>query len=259
MADTRPPAPGRRPVALVTGASRGIGAATAITLARQGHDVALAARTTADLDEVAASCAEHGAATLVVPTDVLEEEQVRAAVARTAAELGGLDVLVNNAGWNSFMVPLVDMRPSGWAKGLTLNLTQAFWAMQEAGRIMLAQGAGAVVNVTSLAGISASPGMAHYGAAKAGLVNLTRSAALEWGSRGVRVNAVAPGWVRTELSRFAWSDAQAEQAMVASAPLGRWGEPQEIADAIAFLVGPGAAYITGQTLVVDGGLSLGAA
>jgi NAD(P)-dependent dehydrogenase (short-subunit alcohol dehydrogenase family) len=254
---TTPAAAGRRPVALVTGASRGIGAATATALAAAGHDVAVASRTVADLEAVAAACEALGARALVVPTDVLVEAQVRAAVTRTAEELGGLDVLVNNAGWNSFMAPLVDLRPSGWEKGLTLNLTQAFWALQEAGRIMLEQGSGSVVNVASLAGVASSPGMVHYGAAKAGLINLTRNAAIEWGSRGVRVNAVAPGWVRTSLNEFAWTNEQMSQALVAGAPLGRWGEPREIADAIAFLAGPGASYITGQTLVIDGGLSLG--
>lgn len=248
-----------RPVALVTGASRGIGAATAVTLARQGHDVAVAARTVKDLERVAAQCGEHGARTLVVPTDVLVEEQVRAAVTRTARELGGLDVLVNNAGWNSFTVPLVDMRPSGWEKGLTLNLTQAFWALQEAGRIMLEQGSGAVINVASLAGVATSPEMVHYGAAKAALINLTKNAAVEWGSRGVRVNAVAPGWVKTSLNEFAWTDQEMETAFVAGAPLGRWGQPQEIADVIAFLASKGASYMTGQTLVIDGGLSLSTA
>lgn len=245
-----------RPIALVTGASRGIGAATALTLARRGHDVALASRTVADLEKVAAQCAEHGAQTLIVPTDVLVEEQVRSAVTTTAAQLGGLDVLVNNAGWNSFMVPLVEMRPSGWEKGLVLNLTQAFWAMQEAGKIMLEQGHGTVVNVASLAGVASSPGMVHYGAAKAALINLTRNAAIEWGSRGVRVNAVAPGWVKTDINSFAWTDEVQEKAFVAGAPLGRWGEPHEVAEAIAFLAGDASSYITGQTIVIDGGLSL---
>ena len=246
----------QRKVALVTGASRGIGAATAITLAAEGHDVALASRTVEDLEKVAAECAEHGARTLVVATDVMEEDQVRAAVTRTAEELGGLDVLVNNAGWNSFMVPITDMRASGWEKGITLNLTQAFWFIQEAGRLMVGQGGGAIVNVSSVAGTGTSPGMAHYGAAKAGLISLTANAAFEMGGQGVRVNAVAPGWVRTDISKFAWTDSDAEKAFVERAPIQRWGEPQEIADVIAFLASDKASYLTGQTIIVDGGLTL---
>ena len=247
---------GDRPVALVTGASRGIGAATAIELARRGYNVGLAARTVEDLEEVAAACAEHGAATHVARTDVMSEDQVRAAVTGTAEALGRFDCLINNAGWNSFMVPLVDMRPSGWEKGLTLNLTQAFWAMQEAGRLLLAQGSGSVVNVSSLAGTGASPGMVHYGASKAGLISLTKSAAIEWGSGGVRVNAVAPGWVKTAINSFAWTNDEAEKAFVERAPIQRWGRPEEVATTIAFLAGDDASYITGQTLLVDGGLGI---
>jgi NAD(P)-dependent dehydrogenase (short-subunit alcohol dehydrogenase family) len=245
-----------RKVALVTGASRGIGAATAIALAAEGYDVALASRTVEDLEKVAAQCAEHGVRTLVVQTDVMEEAQVRHAVTHTAAELGRLDVLVNNAGWNSFMVPITEMRSSGWEKGLTLNLTQAFWATQEAGKLMTAQGSGSIVNVSSVAGAGSSPGMAHYGAAKAGLISLTVNSAMEMGHAGVRVNAVAPGWVKTDISKFAWTDDDTEKAFVQRAPIQRWGVPQEVADAIVFLAGDKASYITGQTLVIDGGLTL---
>lgn len=245
-----------RPVALVTGASRGIGAATAVCLARDGFDVAVAARSVEDLERTAAQCAEHGAATLVLQCDVTDEAQVRSLVPAVVDGLSGLDTLINNAGWNSFMVPLVDMRPSGWEKGLRLNLTHVFWLLQEAGPVLFERGGGTVVNVSSLAGLGATPGMVHYGAAKAGLAQLTKSVAMEWGEHGVRVNCVAPGWIRTGISEFAWTDERLEQEFVKGAPLGRWGEPEEVAEVIAFLAGPRSSYMTGETVVVDGGLQL---
>ena len=246
-----------RKVALVTGASRGIGAEAAVCLARDGFDVALAARSVEDLERVAARCEEHGAATAVLPTDVLEEEQVRAMVRTCVDRLGGLQALVNNAGGGSFIAPLEGIRTRGFVKDLTLNLTSAWWAMQEAGEVMLDAGGGAVVNVASVSGLMASPGVAHYGAAKAGLIQLSKTAAMEWGTRGIRVNVVAPGWIRTELSRFGWGNADLERSMVAGAAIPRWGEAAEIAEVIAFLAGPKSSYITGATIVADGGLTLG--
>lgn len=244
-----------RPGALVTGASRGIGAACAAVLARDGFDLALAARDVEALEDVAQRCAEHGARAVVVPTDVTDEDQVRAMVGKAAGELGGLQAVVNNAGGSSFMAPLTETRPSGWDKVMRLNLTHIFWTLQEAGRVMLGQGQGSVVNLASYAGLGAAPTLAAYGAAKAGLVSLTKTTAAEWGSGGVRVNAVAPGWIKTDMNRAIWENEEAERAFVAGAALQRWGTTEEVAEAVAYLAGPRSSYITGHTLVIDGGLS----
>ena len=247
-----------RKVALVTGASRGIGEESAVALARDGFDVALAARSVEALEQTAARCAEHGARTVIIPTDVTQEPQVRNMVGKAAADLGRLDVLVNNAGGNNFMAGIVDLRSDGWEKLLRLNLTHVFWTMQEAGKIFLEQGSGAVVTVASVAALSSSPALAAYGAAKAALVSLTKTAATEWGPAGVRVNAVAPGWIKTDMNRFLWEDEQALKATVARATLGRWGEAAEIGEVVAFLSSDKASYITGQTIVADGGLTTAA-
>lgn len=245
-----------RPVALVTGASRGIGEETAVALARDGFDVALAARGADALQKVAARCAEHGARTAVVPTDVTDEAAVRAMVAATVDRLGGLAVLVNNAGGTKFTAPIVDTRAEGFEKVLRLNLVHVFWALQEAGRVMAAAGGGVVINVASVAGLGAVPGNVSYATAKAGLLSLTKTAAMEWGPHDVRVNAVAPGWVKTELNRFLWEDAEAERQTAALSALKRWGRVEEISEVIAFLASPRASYITGHTLVIDGGQTL---
>lgn len=245
-----------RKVALVTGASRGIGEESAVALARDGFDVALAARSVGALEETAARCQEQGARTTVIPTDVTQESQVRSMVEKAAGDLGGLHVLINNAGGTGFMAPLIDTRPEGWDKLLRLNLTHVFWALQVAGRIMTEQGEGAVVNVASYAGVGAAPTLSAYGASKAALMSLTRTAAAEWGPAGVRVNAVAPGWIKTDLNRVVWENPEAEKAFVERAALGRWGEPGEIAECVAFLAGPKSSYLTGHTMVADGGLTL---
>lgn len=244
-----------RKVALVTGASRGIGEETAVCLARDGFDVALAARGAEALEKTATRCAEHGARTVVVPTDVTDEEQVRHLVGAAVDELGGLHVVVNNAGGSGFTASITETRPAGFDKVMRLNLTHVFWLLQEAGRVMLEQREGSIVNVASVAGLSASPRLSPYGAAKAGLISLTKTAAAEWGHAGVRVNAVAPGWIKTELNRVMWENTEVERSMVARAALPRWGEPREIAECIAFVAGPRASYLTGQTIVVDGGLT----
>jgi NAD(P)-dependent dehydrogenase (short-subunit alcohol dehydrogenase family) len=244
-----------RRVALVTGASRGIGEESAVALAAAGFDVALAARSVDALGRTAERCEAQGARTRIIPTDVTQEAQVRNMVGKTVTDLGGLHVLVNNAGGTGFMAPLTETRPEGFEKVLRLNLTHVFWALQEAGRVMAGQDGGAVVNIASVAGVTSSPGLSAYGASKAALISLTRTAAAEWGSAGIRVNAIAPGWIRTDLNEFLWSNPEAGGALVQRAALGRWGEAREIASVVAFLASDAAAYLTGQTLVVDGGLT----
>lgn len=247
-----------RRVALVTGASRGIGEECAVALARDGFDVALAARTADALQATAARCGEHGAATCVIPTDVTQESQVRGMVDRAVTSLGGLHVIVNNAGGTGFMAPLLETRPEGWDKVLRLNLTSVFWVLQAAGRVLVEQGEGSVVNIASYAGVGAAPTLSAYGAAKAALMSLTRTTAAEWGHAGVRVNAVAPGWIKTELNRVLWEDPDRQREFVKGAALQRWGETQEVAEFAAFLASSRSSYLTGQTIVVDGGLTLAA-
>ncbi|HZD01040.1 MAG TPA: SDR family oxidoreductase [Actinomycetes bacterium] len=238
--------------ALIIGASRGIGRQAALTMAKAGAAVVLGARSADDLEKVAAAAREAGAPqALAVPTDASDEEAVEALVAR-AAEVGGkLDVLVNVAGGQQFFAALADTRTSGWDKVIGLNLRGAFLACRAA--LPRMPRGGAIVNVASVAGLRATPTIGAYGVAKAGLVSMTRTLAVEAAPQGVRVNCLAPGWVRTELTRRLWSDPERSRAAVADVPMGRWGEVEELAGPLLLLASDAGSYITGATLVVDGG------
>jgi NAD(P)-dependent dehydrogenase (short-subunit alcohol dehydrogenase family) len=239
--------------ALVTGASRGIGEQAALTLAAAGATVVLASRSTGELERVAAAARAAGASeAVVVTTDVTDEAAVEAAVARAVEATGRLDVLVNVAGGARFMAPVAAIRSDGWDKVVSLNLRGVFLACRAA-LPRMGEG-GSIVNVASVAALQASPTMAAYGAAKAGVVALTRTLAVEAAPLRVRVNCLAPGWVRTELTRFLWSDTEQARAITSRVPLGRWGEPSELAGPLLLLASDAGSYITGATLVVDGGL-----
>jgi NAD(P)-dependent dehydrogenase (short-subunit alcohol dehydrogenase family) len=239
--------------ALVTGASRGIGRQAALTLAAAGAAVVLAARSKEDLAEVAAAARRAGAPDAVVAvTDVLDEEAVAAAVAAAVDATGRLDVVVNVAGGQGFTAYVADTRTEGWDKVLGLNLRSVFVGCKAA-MAHLPPG-GSIVNVASIAGFTASPGLAAYGAAKAGVIALTRTLAVEAAPHGVRVNCLAPGWVRTELTRRMWSDPETSRALVAQIPMGRWADVEELAGPLLLLASDAGSYITGATLVVDGGL-----
>jgi NAD(P)-dependent dehydrogenase (short-subunit alcohol dehydrogenase family) len=239
--------------ALVTGASRGIGRQAALTMAAAGATVVLAARSAEDLEEVAAAARDAGAPdALVAVTDVLDEAAIEATVSGAVETTGRLDVVVNVAGGQGFTAYAADTRTEGWDKVLSLNLRSVFVTCKAA-MAHLPPG-GSIVNVASIAGFTASPGLAAYGAAKAGVIALTRTLAVEAAPHGVRVNCLAPGWVRTELTRRMWSDPETSRALVAQIPMGRWADVEELAGPLLLLASDAGSYITGATLVVDGGL-----
>lgn len=240
--------------ALVTGASRGIGRGIALAYARAGADVALMARNADLLAEVAAEVEALGRRAVVASADVLDADATRAATTEAIAALGGLDVLVNNAGGNSFSIPVAQMRMSGWEKTMRLNLDSIVHITQES-LPALGEGGGSIVNVSSVAGLRGAPTMAHYGAAKAALISLTQSLAVETAWMGVRVNALVPGWIETDLTDFLRASDEAERAALARVPMQRWGRVEEIAEPAVFLASDAASFMTGQVLVVDGGLS----
>src|SRR6266516_4567504 len=239
--------------ALVTGASRGIGAAIVTAFAEVGADVALAARSTSDIEQLAGKIESLGRRAISITTDVTDPEDVRACVAKTLDGFGKIDTLVNNAGGTRFMAPLIDLRPDGWHKAIALNLDSVFMFCQEAGRHMVARGSGSVINMSSVAGVHGAPALSYYSAAKHAVVGLTKTLAMEWGDSGVRVNALCPGWVKTELNRPFWSDPETSASFVQNQPIKRWGEPEEIAAAAVWLASEAASYVTGSTIVIDGG------
>jgi NAD(P)-dependent dehydrogenase (short-subunit alcohol dehydrogenase family) len=240
-------------VAIVTGAGRGIGRAIARRFAAAGAAVAIAARTVDELESCAAEIASAGGRALVVPTDVSHEGPVRRLVERTVDELGTLDVLVNNAGAAPFLATFLETRPDGFDRYFDINFRSVVFGMRAAGPVLLDKRSGAICNIASIDAFMVEPRIAYYNAAKAAVVSLTKSAALEWANRGVRVNAIAPGWIDTPMNQAERDDPEAERQILAQVPMGRWGRSEEIASAALYLCSPAASFVTGSVLVVDGG------
>jgi len=241
-------------VALVTGASQGIGRATAVALAQAGARVAVAARNEAKLAEVAAEIAAAGGEAFAVAMDVAQPGQIKAGFEAVRGKFGALHILVNNAGITRDTLAL-RMKQEDWDAVLQVNLTAAHLAIQQALGIMLRQRWGRIINVSSVVAEMGNAGQANYVAAKAGLIGLTKAIAVEVASRNITVNAVAPGFITS-----AMTDVLSEQvrtALLERVPLGRMGKDSEIAAAIVFLASEEAAYITGHTLDVNGGLFMG--
>ncbi len=239
-------------VALVTGASRGIGRAIAERLARDGARVACVATKVENAVETAAACAALTAGAKAYGVDVADSAAVAALVEEVRKDLGGLDVLVNNAGITRDQL-LLRMSEEDFDRVVEVNLKGTWNFVKAAVRPMM-KTAGRIVNITSVVGVIGNAGQANYAASKAGVIGLTRSAAKELAGRGVTVNAVAPGFIETDMT--AGIPDNEREKLTGSIPLGRIGAVADVAEAVAYLVGPGGAYITGQTLVVDGGLSL---
>jgi len=242
--------------AFVTGASRGIGKVIAIAFAEAGADVALVARSADGLAQTADAIDALGRNYCVIETDVTSYDAVTAAASTAIEQLGQVDIVVNNAGGSNFMVPFSDLRLSGWDKLMQLNLSSAVYVCHAFAAHLLERGSGSVINVASVAGVSAAPMMSPYGASKAGLISLTKTLAFEWGQAGVRVNALCPGWTATDLNRLLWEDPVTGPATVESSAMKRWASPEEMAGPAVFLASDASSFMTGQTLVVDGGQTI---
>jgi 3-oxoacyl-[acyl-carrier protein] reductase len=237
--------------ALVTGASRGIGKACAQALAAAGHRIVLASRTIDKLEEVASELRAAGSEAFPVEIDLGSHESIVAGISKASKEFGRIDILVNNAGVTKDGLA-VRMKPADWDLVLQTNLSGAFYAMQQVLSGMMRERWGRIVNISSVVGEMGNPGQANYVASKAGLIGLTKSLAREIGSRNITVNAVAPGFIETDMTH-GLTDVL-KQKMIDQTPLGRIGTPEDVAAAVKFLVSDEAGFITGHVLDVNGGI-----
>jgi NAD(P)-dependent dehydrogenase (short-subunit alcohol dehydrogenase family) len=243
-------------MALVTGASYGIGAATAIGLAEDGFDVAITDLDTAPLASTRAAIEATGRRALALALDLTDQASIERALAGAVDRLGGLDVLVNNAGVPSLGKPAIEVTRDAWDAVIAVNLTGTFFMSRQMGRYLIAAGRpGAVISLASTHGAVGFPGASAYGIAKAGVSHMTRMLAIEWAPHNIRVNAVAPGTTPTESRAPGLADPKRRAVMLERIPLKRFAEVAEVAGAIRYLASPQAAYITGHTLMVDGGLT----
>jgi 3-oxoacyl-[acyl-carrier protein] reductase len=241
-------------VALVTGASQGIGRAGALRLAKEGAAVAVAARNQEKLNELVSEIAAAGGTAGAFALDVADEEQVKTAVKAAIAQFGKVDILVNNAGITRDQL-VMRMKRVDWDAVLQTNLTSAYLCIQSVIGSMLKQRWGRIINITSVFGQMGQAGQANYAASKAGLIGLTMAIAREVGSRNITCNAIAPGFIETAMTA-ALGD-EFKQAAVKQIPLGRVGSPEDVAASVAFLASDNAAYITGHVLNVNGGMLMG--
>jgi NAD(P)-dependent dehydrogenase (short-subunit alcohol dehydrogenase family) len=241
-------------VAVVTGASRGLGRAIAVALAEAGAAVALAARSRPHLEESAEAVKRVGGRAIVAITDVSRYAEVEALMARTVAELGRLDILVNNSGVAK-VTPLAELSPDDWQAVLSVNLTGVFHGCRAAAPYLIAQRSGKVINLASVLAAVGLPGYTSYAATKGGVISLTRTLGVEWARHNIQVNAIAPGWFVTEMNAAAFADPHIHDRLVRDVPARRTGRLEEIGPLAVYLASPASDFMTGQTLFLDGGHS----
>lgn len=243
-----------RPAALVTGGGRGIGRAICLALAKAGFDVCINyAASAAAAEQTAEECKAFGVQAMTLQADVTDPTQCQALVETAAKTFGRLDVLVNNAGVTADKL-ILRMQEADFDKVINANLKGAFFCCKTACKLMMRQRYGRIINISSVVGLHGNAGQSNYAASKAGLIGLTKSLAKEFAARGVTVNAVAPGFIETDMTA-AMSDAAKEAALTA-VPAGKIGQAEDVANAVAFLASAEAGYITGQVLCVDGGMGM---
>lgn len=242
-------------VALVTGGSSGIGRATALAFAREGAKVVIADVAVERCYDTATEIRNGGGEVHCVEADVSKADQVKALIDEIVETYGQLDYAFNNAGIEGEQAPTADSTEENWDRVININLKGAWLSMKYEIPQMLKQGGGAIVNMSSVAGLVGFPDIPAYVASKHGVLGLTKTAALEYARQGIRVNAVCPGVIRTEMiERFTGGDPQAEEQLAASEPVGRMGTPEEVAEAVVWLCSDDASFVTGHPLVIDGGM-----
>lgn len=241
---------GRR--ALVTGSSRGLGQAMAVGLANAGADVAITSRRLSSLEETTELVASNGMRAHALELDVEDVDATKSKLSELSQEFGPIDILVNNAGYEE-VTPSLDLDEALWDKINRINLKGAFFCAQEVARAMVGNGGGSIINVCSLTSYVGVPTAVPYTSTKSGLLGMTRALAAEWAPHKIRVNAIAPGYFRTELTDVFYQDASWQTKMLESIPLGTFGDPSDLQGATVFLASSASSYITGQCVPIDGG------
>lgn len=243
-------------IAIVTGGGTGIGKGVALEFAKAGAHVVVASRRMEVIEKAVSEVEAFGRQSLAVATDIIQKEQVDNLVEKTVTKFGRIDILVNNAG-GSAAWPFEKISPKGWDVIMAINLKGTFLCCQSVGEVMKKQNSGKIINISSITGVHGSVRIPHYGAAKAGIINMTKTLAIQWGKNNINVNCIAPGLIKTEIIETALQMSDEELNQIAeSFPISRIGVPEDIGYATVFLASEASSFMTGQTLIIDGGSTL---